>query len=109
MQAFIFLVMELFMAVMAAGVTPEMTGLRKVTVQLYSGAWEVTVVLDTVGVTETGVALAAAVASADASAVASADGVADSAADVGLAIEVSDGVAAAGVPVAPGEDVGSVV
>jgi len=93
------------MAVMAAGVTPEMTGLRKVTVQLYSGAWEVTVVLDTVGVTETGVAVAAAVASAVASAV----GVADSAADVGLAIEVSDGVAAAGVLVAPGEDVGSVV
>jgi hypothetical protein len=90
--------MELFMAVMAAGVTPEMTGLRKVTVQLYSGAWEVTVVLDTVGVTETGVAVAAAVAAAVAVA-----------ADVGLAIEVSDGVAAAGVLVAPGEDVGSVV
>jgi hypothetical protein len=30
--------MELFMAVMAAGVTPEMTGSRKVTVQRYSGA-----------------------------------------------------------------------
>jgi hypothetical protein len=93
------------MAVTAAAVTPEMTGLRKVTVQLYSGAWEVTVVLDTVGMTETGVAVAAAVASA----VASADGVADSAADVELDVEVADGVAAAGVPTALGEDVGSVV
>ena len=89
------------MAVTAAGVTPEMTGLRKVTVQLYSGAWEVMVVLDTVAVTGTGVAVA--------SAVASAVGVADSAADVGLDVEVADDVAAAGVPVAPGEDVGSVV
>jgi acid phosphatase family membrane protein YuiD len=93
------------MAVTAAAVTPEMTGLRKVTVQLYSEAWEVTVVLDTVGMTETGVAVAAAVASA----VASADGVVDSAADVELDVEVADGVAAAGVPTAPGEDVGSVV
>jgi hypothetical protein len=89
------------MAVTAAGVTPEMTGLRKVTVQLYSGAWEVMVVLDTVAVTGTGVAVA--------SAVASAVGVADSDADVGLDVEVADGVAAAGVPVARGEEVGNVV
>jgi orotate phosphoribosyltransferase-like protein len=89
------------MAVMAVGVTPEMTGSRKVTVQRYSGPCEVTVVLDTIGVTGTRVAVA--------SAVASAVGVADSAADVGLDVEVADGVAAAGVPVAPGEDVGSMV
>jgi hypothetical protein len=48
--------MELFIAVTAAGATPETTGLRNVTFQRLSGAEAVTVVLETVGVIPTGVA-----------------------------------------------------
>jgi hypothetical protein len=55
---------ESFIALNTASATPDTTGSRKVTVQLLSGADELTVVLVTVGATATGAADGAVVGAA---------------------------------------------